>query len=83
MIIRQGENMSGNHVFFKLEFPKKSYLPPLARILARHDATFQPLTETITGSDFNSYIDALISELEQIRQEGKRKFAAWQPTKSN
>jgi hypothetical protein len=74
--------MSSKHVFFKLEFPKESFLPPLARILARRDATFQPLTETITGPDFNAYIDALIQELEQIRQEGKRKFAAWRPTKT-
>ncbi|MGO9175535.1 MAG: hypothetical protein ACLPT6_10955 [Desulfobaccales bacterium] len=73
--------MSGNHVFFKLEFPKEPYLPPLAKILARRDATFYPLTPTIEKSNFEHYIDNLIQELEQIREEGKRKFAAWQPTK--
>ena len=79
----KGLNMNGKHVFFKLEFPKEACLPPLARILARHDGTFYPLTETITESLFDKYIDALIKELEEIRREGKRKFAAWQPIKPN
>jgi hypothetical protein len=74
--------MSGNHVFFKLKFPKESYLPPLAQILARHDGTFYPLTPTIEKSNFDHYLDDLIQELEQIRQEGNRKFAAWKPTKT-
>jgi len=75
--------MSRKHVFFKLDFPKEAYLPPKARILARHNFSFDPLTETITESLFDKYIDDLIRELEEIRKEGKRKFAAWRPTKSN
>jgi hypothetical protein len=70
------EIMSGKNIYFKLEFPK-SYLPPKVEIHARHDATWHRLTETITESLFDAYIDDLIRELEQIRQEGKHKFAAW------
>jgi hypothetical protein len=72
--------MSGKNVFFKLGFPKadpKTPTPPKAEIQARHDATWHSLTGTITESLFDAYIDDLIRELEQIRQEGKRKFAAW------
>jgi len=72
--------MSGKHVFFKLLFPKadpKTPTPPIVEIHVRHDATWHRLTETITESLFGAYIDDLIRELEQIRKEGKRKFAAW------
>ena len=72
--------MSGKHVFFKLEFVKpdpKTPTTPIVKIHARHDATWHNLTGTITESLFDTYIDDLIRELEQIRQDGKRKFAAW------
>lgn len=72
--------MSGKPIFFKLDLPK-SYAPPRVTIYAKHDLTFHRLTEDITEADFDSYIDRLIGELEQIRQEGKRKFKAWKPTK--
>ena len=67
----------GKPVFFKLEFPE-TYLPPQITIYAKHDATFHPLTPKITESEFDGYIDRLIQELEQIRKEGKQKFADWQ-----
>jgi hypothetical protein len=71
--------MSAKPIFFKLEFPKvdpKFPLPPQAAILARHDFTWHCLTPKITESELDGYIDDLIRELEQIRKEGKRKFAA-------
>jgi hypothetical protein len=71
--------MSSEHVFFKLKFPEsdpKFRLPPKIEILARHDADWHSLTGTITESLFNSYIDDLIRELEEIRQEGRTKFSA-------
>jgi hypothetical protein len=71
--------MSSKHIFFKLEFPKvdpKFPMPPQATILARHDATWQRLTPKITESELDGYIDDLIREFEQIRKEGKQKFAA-------
>jgi len=71
----------GKQIFFKLEFPK-TYLPPQIIIHAKYNATFHPLTPKITESEFDGYIDLLIQELEQIRKEGKQKFAAWH-TKSN
>ena len=72
--------MSVKYVLFKLKFPKADpHTPSIAKavIYARRDATWHRLTETITESLFDSYIDDLITELEQIRQEGRRKFAAW------
>jgi hypothetical protein len=71
--------MGGKPVFFKLQFPKvdpKFPMPPQVLIHAKHDATHHRLTPKITESEFDGYIDNLIKELEQIRQEGKRKFAA-------
>jgi hypothetical protein len=71
--------MSNNPVFFKLDFPKvdpKFPLPPQVVIQGKHDATYHRLTPKITESEFDGYIDLLIAELEQIRREGKRKFAA-------
>ena len=37
---------------------------------------YERLTPKLTESEFDGYIDHLIDELEHIRQEGKRKFAA-------
>jgi hypothetical protein len=71
--------MGGKPVFFKLEFPTgdpKFSLPPQVLIHAKHDATYHRLTPKTTESEFDGYIDDLIKELEQIRQEGKRNFAA-------
>jgi hypothetical protein len=51
-------------------------MPPQVTIIALHDATWHRLTPKITESEFNGYIDDFIKELEQIRKEGKRKFAA-------
>jgi hypothetical protein len=63
------------HVYFKLVFPEKSLNYPEAEIHARYDGTFRQLTPTITESLFDSYINDLIRELEDIRIEGKGKFA--------
>jgi len=71
--------MGGKPVFFKLDFPKvdpKFPMPPQVSIRAKYDATDHRLTPKITESELDGYIDYLIKELEQIRQEGKRKFAA-------
>ena len=70
--------MGGKPVFFKLEFPKVDpnfSMPPQFLIHAKHDGTYHRLTPKITESEFDGYIDVLIKELEQIRQEGKQKFA--------
>lgn len=68
-----------SHVFFKLVFSDKSSrnaMYPEAEIHARYDGTFQHLTPPITESLFDSYINDLIKEIEDIRIEGKGKFAA-------
>jgi hypothetical protein len=71
--------MGGKRVFFKLDFSKvdpKFPMPPQVSIRAKHDATNHLLTPKIIESESDGYIDYLIKELEQTRQEGKRKFAA-------
>jgi hypothetical protein len=67
------------HVFFKLEFPKVDPdFPTTIEVVikARHQGTWLPMTSKIVEPHFDNYINDLIKELEQIRQEGKRKFAA-------
>lgn len=71
--------MNRQPVFFKLMFPKvnpKFPKDPEVQIYARHDGTHQRMTPNITESEFDGYINDLISELEHLRREGKRKFAA-------
>jgi len=71
-------NMSGKNVFFKLMFLKvdpKIPTNPEVEIHARYQGCFEPMTPKITESEFDGYIDHFIKELEQIRREGKRKFA--------
>jgi len=38
--------------------------------------TYARLTPSFTGPELDGYIDDLVKELERIRLEGKRKFAA-------
>ena len=71
--------MSGKPVFFKLVFPEVDPnfpINPEVEIHARHDGTYERMTPKLTESEFDGYIDHLIDELEYIRREGKRKFAA-------
>ena len=49
---------------------------PEVTILARHDGAYGRLTPKLAESEFDGYIDHLIAELESLRQEGNRKFAA-------
>lgn len=70
--------MSGKPVFFNLVFSKVDPnfpMTPDVEIYARHDATYERMTPKITEPEFDGYIDHLVHELEQIRREGKRKFA--------
>lgn len=70
--------MSSKSVFFKLEFTKiDSDFPiiPLVEIHSRHNGTYTRMTPTITEPDLDSFIDNLIRELQNIRQEGHKKFA--------
>jgi len=72
--------MGGRPIFFKLECPKpdpKIPTPLQVTICARHDGTFYPLTSRITESELDNNIELLKQELEQIRKEGKQKFATW------
>ncbi|MHB8066988.1 MAG: hypothetical protein ACYDIC_03700 [Desulfobaccales bacterium] len=72
--------MGGKPIYFKLEYPKpdpKFPTPLEVRICAKYDGTFHHMTEKITESLFDDYIDLLIKELEQIRKEGKRVFMEW------
>ncbi len=72
-------NMSSKTVFFKLMFPEVDpNFPtnPEVEIHARHDGTYKRMTPKITEPEFDGYIDHLEDELEHIRREGKRKFAA-------
>ncbi len=65
--------------FFRLEFPKIDLghpISPECKILARHDGVFRSLTAKLVEAEFGSCIDQLIKELEDIRQEGKRRFIA-------
>jgi hypothetical protein len=76
---REEVTMTAKPVFFKLEFPEiDPNFPtnPEAEIHARHDDTYNRLTPKMTEAEFDGYIDSLIEELEHIRREGKRKFAA-------
>ncbi|MBN1515791.1 hypothetical protein JXA32_04405 [Candidatus Sumerlaeota bacterium] len=71
--------MSNRPVFFKLEFPKVDPAHPMnpeARILARQDGTYYPMTPNIVECEIDTCIDRLIDELNVIRKEAKRKFAA-------
>ncbi len=71
--------MSSKPVFFKLVFPKvdpNSPITPEAEIHARHDDTYKRMTPKMTESEFDGYIDHLVVELEQVRREGRRRFAA-------
>jgi hypothetical protein len=66
-------------VFFKFEFLKghpNSFTAPIAEIQARHDGTYARLTPSFTEAELDRYIDQLVKELEDVRQEGRRKFAA-------
>lgn len=74
----KGDIMSTKTVFFKLEFPEiDPNFPsnPEVEIHVRHDGTFRQLTPKITEALFDTYIDDLIKELDELRSEGKRKFA--------
>ena len=70
--------MSSKTVFFKLEFTKIDHdfpMTPLVEIHSRHNGTFSRMTPTITETDLDSFIENLIVELRNIRQEGHKKFA--------
>ena len=70
--------MSSKSGFFKLEFMKiDSEFPitPEVEIHSRHNGTYSRMTPKIVEHDLDSFIDGLIRELENIRQEGHRKFA--------
>lgn len=70
--------MSSKSVFFKLEFTKidpKFPITPVVEIHSRHNGTFSRMTPTITETDLDSFIENLIGELRNIRQEGHKKFA--------
>lgn len=70
--------MSSKSGFFKLKFTKidpKFPITPEVEIHSRHNGTFSRMTPTITEHDLDSYIDDLIRELQNIRQEGHKKFA--------
>lgn len=71
--------MTPTHYYFKLIFPKANPqfpINPEMEIHARHDALFERMTQKITESEVDNVIDQLIVELEDIRQEAKKKFAA-------
>ena len=72
--------MSSKSVFFKLKFTKidaKFPITPVVEIhsLSLYNRTYSRMTQTITEPDLDSFIDALIRELQNIRQEGHKKFA--------
>mgnify|MGYP001076982643 CR=1 FL=1 len=74
--------MSNKSIFFKIELSKLDSACPMnpeIRILAKHDGTFCPMTAKIVESELDKVIDRLITELESIRKEAKRKFAAAKP----
>ncbi len=47
-----------------------------AEIHAKNDGSYGRLTPKITEAQLDEYINDFINELEQIRTEGHRKFAA-------
>lgn len=70
--------MSSKSGFFKLKFTKidpKFPITPVVEIHSRHNGTYSRMTQTITEPDLDFFIDALIRELQNIRQEGHKKFA--------
>ena len=70
--------MANNPTIFKLDFSDnhKLYMPSTAKIQARVDGTYQPITAELTESEFSKYIQQLIRELQQIEIAGKQKFAS-------
>lgn len=65
--------------FFQLIFPKANHQfpsTPEIEIHARHDGLYERMTPKITESEVDQYIDQMIDELESIRKEAKKKFAA-------
>lgn len=70
--------MASNTNFFKLNFSNNRELlqPSTAKIQARFDGTYKSITPTMTKSQFSDYIQTLIQELEKIKKNGERKFAA-------
>jgi hypothetical protein len=66
-------------VFFRFEFVKghpTPLVPPEAEIQAKHDGVYAPLTPGFTEAELDKWIDQLAAELEFIRRDGRRKFAA-------
>jgi hypothetical protein len=72
-------------LFFKLHFPTVDPAFPItpeavieAYILPDNSCvrTYAHLTPSFTEPELDGYIDDLVKELERIRLEGKRKFAA-------
>jgi hypothetical protein len=64
--------MKSKPVFFKLELPKPDPKIPSVleiTICARHQGTFNSLIPKIVESELDDYIDRVIRELEQIRQQ--------------
>jgi len=69
--------MSSKSVFFKLVFTKNNRnlpITPEVEIYSRHDGMYTCMTPKITEAELDIYIDDLIAELQNIRQEGHRKF---------
>lgn len=50
-------------------------MTPKVEIHSRHNGTYTRMTPKITESELDSFIDDLIRELQNIRQEGHKKFA--------
>jgi hypothetical protein len=75
--------MSSNPNIFKLDFSdnQKVFMTSTATIEARFDGIYHPLVANLTESQFSNYIQTLISELEKIEKDGKRKFALAKPNK--
>lgn len=70
--------MSSKSGFFKLKFTKidpKFPITPEVEIHSRHNGTYTRMTPKIIEPDLDSFIDGLIRELQNIRQEGHREFA--------
>lgn len=70
--------MASNTIFFKLNFSDNRELlqPSTAKIQAKFDGTYKSITPEMTKSQFSDYIQTLIQELEKIKKNGERKFAA-------
>jgi hypothetical protein len=69
--------MSNKPIFFKLVLHNIDLpITTEAEIQALHNDKYEHMTPKISEPEFDKYINDLIGELEQIRQEGNRKFAA-------